>query len=385
MGFVKGKVVRVIKNAPLQDPVEYKIMGYNISLRRSEAALIEVKEINRTKVSEKIVFEGMLQGEGLKTSSGENGKTINLALVGNPNCGKTTLFNYASGSHERVGNYGGVTVDAKEAIIKQNDCSLKIVDLPGTYSITEYTPEELFVRTHLTENRPDVVINVIDASNLERNLFLTTQLIDMDIKVVIALNMYDELEARGVKFNYTELGKMIGIPIVPTVAVKGKGIGELMEKVIEVHEGKDPVVRHIHINYGNTIEESITRLQKELKRNKILSSRFSTRYLSIKLLEGDRTTLRQLGEYSNYETVSRCTQNEIHRLEKEYGEVSGTIITDGRYGFISGALHETCEGCSEHKDGNKLDIDFLLTHKIWGFPIFFFFMWLMFQSTFSIG
>ncbi len=385
MGFVKGKIVRVIKNAPLQDPVEYKIMGYNVSLRRSEAALIEVISVNETHKAEHPVFEGTLTEDRLKTTVGEKGNLINIALVGNPNCGKTTLFNYASGSHEKVGNYGGVTVDAKEATIKQNDYTLKIVDLPGTYSITEYTPEELFVRTHISENMPDVVINVIDASNLERNLFLTTQLIDMNIKVVIALNMFDELEQQGKKLNYTELGKMMGIPVVPTIAVRGKGLTELIHKTIEVYEDKDPTVRHIHINYGNAIEDSIGLIQKEIRKNIDIANRFSTRYLAIKLLENDKTTLKLLRGCVNFEAISQRSQTEIRKLEKEYGEKSETIITDAKYGFIAGALRETYTEQTLKKDTKNRNIDHFLTHKIWGFPIFIFFMWLMFQTTFTIG
>jgi ferrous iron transport protein B len=385
MGFVKGKIVKVIKNAPLQDPVEYQIMGYNVSLRRSEAALIEVISVNDIQQSEQFLFEGTLTEDRLKASAKEKGQKINVALVGNPNCGKTTLFNYASGSHERVGNYGGVTVDAKEATIKQNNYTLKIVDLPGTYSITEYTPEELFVRTHITDNMPDVVVNVIDASNLERNLFLTTQLIDMNIKVVIALNMYDELEQKGIILKYEELGKMMGIPIVPTVAVKGKGITELKNKVIEVYEDKDRAVRHIHINYGNTIEDSIKRVQSEIKKNNDIANRFSTRYLAIKLLENDKTTLKLLKECANFDAIAQRSQTEIQKLEKEYGEKSETVITDAKYGFIAGALRETYTERNNKKIEKKRDIDFLLTHKFLGFPIFIFFMWLMFQATFTIG
>ncbi len=385
MGFVKGKVVKVIKNAPLQDPVEYEIMGYNVSLRRSEAALIEIVSINDTLNPKQTVFEGTLTEDRLKTSANDKGNLINVALVGNPNSGKTTLFNYASGSHEKVGNYGGVTVDAKEATIKQNNYTLKIVDLPGTYSITEYTPEELFVRTHITVNMPDIVVNVIDASNLERNLFLTTQLIDMNIKVVIALNMYDELEQKGIILKYIELGKMLGIPIVSTVAVKGKGITELMSKVIEVYEDKDPTVRHIHINYGNTIEDSIKRVQTEIKKNNDIANRFSTRYLAIKLLENDKTTLKLLNQCANFDAIAQRSQTEIQKLEKEYGEKSETVITDAKYGFIAGALRETYTERNNKKIEKKRNIDFLLTHKIWGFPIFIFFMWLMFQATFTIG
>jgi ferrous iron transport protein B len=385
MGFVKGKVVKVIKSAPLQDPVEYVIMGYNVALRHNEAALIEVAPVSNSQRVVTPAFEGSFFKEGSKKVEAGKGNTINIALVGNPNCGKTTLFNYASGSHERVGNYGGVTVDSKEASIKQNNYTINIVDLPGTYSITEYTPEELFVRTHITNNRPDVVVNVIDASNLERNLFLTTQLIDMNIKVVIALNMFDELEQRGVILKYRELGIMMGIPIVPTVAVKGRGIGELMDKVIEVFENKDPAVRHIHINYGNTIEDSILRVRTVIKSSTGISRRFPARYLAIKLLENDKTTLKLLEENTNFDAISRQSRVEIQRLEKEYDDKSDTIIANARYGFIAGALRETCTERIDKEIKGKRDIDYILTHKIWGFPIFILFMWLMFQATFKIG
>jgi len=384
MGFVKGKLVTVIKNAPLQDPVEYEILGYNISLRKSEAALIEVvSEHNFSLVPED--YNGTLIEDRLKTTFGEKSKTINIALVGNPNCGKTTLFNYASGSSERVGNYGGVTIDSKEARMKHNGYNINFVDLPGTYSITEYTPEELFVRRHILENMPDIVVNVIDASNLERNLFLTTQLIDMDIKVIIALNMYDELTKKGNQLRYKELGDLLGIPIVPTIAVKGKGIKELASKIIEVYEDLDPAVRHIHINYGANIENAITKLQAELKLNKDLSSRFSTRYLAVKLLENDKTTKDQIKLYSNIEAVENLAQKKIQILEKEYNEKSETIITDAKYGFIDGALKETFLESKEQKRQTSRLIDNFITNRVLGFPIFIFFMWLMFQTTFTLG
>lgn len=385
MGFVRGKMVKVIKNAPLQDPIEYEIMGYNVSLRRSEAALIEVVREEGVETMEQSGFEGTIVDDRLKTSLKEKGNTIHVALVGNPNSGKTTLFNHASGSHERVGNYGGVTVDAKEAFIAFDDYQLKVTDLPGTYSITEYTPEELFVRNHIAEKMPDVVVNVIDASNLERNLFLTTQLIDMNIKVVIALNMYDELEQKGISLDDDALGRMLGIPIIPTVAVNGQGITALIAKIVEVYEDRDPVVRHIHINYGNTIEESIARIQAELKKSKELTDRFSTRYLAIKLIENDKATLSQLKGFFNFENIEKISQSEIQKLEKEYHEKSETVIADAKYGFIAGALRETCSGCAENTTNKKWNVDFLLTHKYWGFPIFFFFMWLMFQATFTLG
>jgi ferrous iron transport protein B len=385
MGFVKGQPVKVIKNAPLQDPVEYELMGYNVSLRRKEAGLIEVLSLEEAGDKIYVPFEGVISNETCRNLSGNKNKVIHIALVGNPNSGKTTLFNYASGSHERVGNYGGVTIEAKEARINRKDYSIKIVDLPGTYSITEYTPEELFVRSHIMESKPDLVINVIDASNLERNLFLTTQLIDMNIKVIIALNMFDELEKKGGNFKYDELSGMIGIPIIPTVASKGRGIENLLDKVIEVYEDKDPVVRYVHVNYGAIIEEAISRIQTGIQGYKDDADHYSTRYIAIKLLENDKTSRTLLKNYKNYNEIIEISQKEKARLEKEYGERSEIIITDAKYGFIAGALKETYEGQKIHSSEKSRDIDDFVTHKFFGFPIFIFIMWLMFQATFTIG
>ena len=385
MGFVKGKKVRVIKNAPLQDPVEYEIMGYYVSLRRTEAELVEVVSVEEAHNLSSIDFNGVIDEEKLKITAIKKGKVINVALVGNPNCGKTTLFNHASGSHERVGNYSGVTVDAKEASLKRNDYLFNIVDLPGTYSITEYSPEELYVRTHIIDQKPDIIINVVDASNLERNLFLTTQLIDMNIKVVIALNMYDELERKKVQFDYEGLGAMLGIPIIPTVASRGRGVNELFDKLIEVYEDRDPSVRHIHINYGSLIEKAINNIQHEIWKTPRIRDRYSSRYVAVKLLETDNTTLHELEGFENYAEIKEVARQNIAMLEKEYGEKSETIITDAKYGFIDGALKETYKEPKADKRSVKRELDDILTHRYFGFPIFLFFMWLMFQATFSLG
>jgi ferrous iron transport protein B len=385
MGFVKGKKVKVVKNAPLMDPVEYEILGYNVSLRRSEAQLIEVVSAADYKKGDDPTFNGVIDEEKLKRSALEKGKKINVALVGNPNCGKTTLFNFASGSHERVGNYSGVTVDAKEAKVKKQDYTFRLVDLPGTYSITEYSPEELYVRKHIIENKPDIIINVVDASNLERNLFLTTQLIDMNIKVVIALNMFDELEKKQVKFDYTALGEMLGIPIIPTIAPKGKGINELFTKLIDVYEDRDPIVRHIHINYGEIIEKYIREIQTEIWKNPKIRDRFSSRFVAIKLLETDKTMLRDLQQFENYKDVKRVAAHAVEKLEKSMNEKSETILTDAKYGFIDGALKETYREGKPDKRKAKREYDDILTHRFFGFPIFIFFMWAMFQATFTLG
>ncbi len=388
MGFIKGKEVEVIKNAPLRDPIEYRLLNYEVSLRRSEARLVTVvskDELTSTLPTHN--YEGVIDDEVLKRKAVEKGKTIDIAFVGNPNSGKTTIFNFASKSREKVGNYGGVTIDAKTARFELDDYKFNIVDLPGTYSLTAYTPEELFVRKHILSEFPDIVINVIDGSNIERNLYLTTQLIDMDIKVIIALNMYDELEAKGDKFDYQMLGKMLGIPIIPTVGSKGRGVKELFRKAIEVYEDRDPVVRHIHIHYGKTIERSIHKIQDEIWKNASLTDKVSSRFYAIKLLEKDESTHFSLSKHPDYLNIKQIAGHEIKTLEKDYQDDTESMITDAKYGFISGALRETYHE-NKFKRNTKTEteiIDTFLTHRIFGLPIFLFFMWLMFYSTFTFG
>lgn len=387
MGFIRGKRVTVIKNAPLLDPVEYEIMGYHIALRRSEADLIEVSTAEQTGPGPtgEPAAQLVIGDETANRFPHQAGRTINVALVGNPNCGKTSLFNLASGAHEHVGNYSGVTVETKEGTARHEGYTLRIADLPGTYSITEYTPEELYVRRHILEELPDVVINVVDASNLERNLFLTTQLIDMNLKVVIALNMYDELEASGARFDYEALGRMIGIPIVPTVASKGEGVDRLFDRVIAVFEDNEPTVRHIHINYGEDIERSIAALQQLIWENDDIVAHYSSRYLAIKLLEGDREVLSRLEAASNFPEIRQAVEHETARLERFYNDNVGMVIAGARYGFIAGALSETFASGSADKQRKATRIDRIMTHRIWGFPIFLCLLWVMFQTTFSLG
>jgi len=387
MGFVSGKTVEVIKKAPLKDPIEYSIMGYNVSLRSSEAQLIEVLPLDQHRDYKTPDFEGVIVSEGFKVTR-QNGRNINVALVGNPNSGKTSFFNHASGSRERVGNYSGVTVDAKLAWFKQKGYRFNITDLPGTYSISAYTPEELFVRDFITENLPDVVINIVDGSNLERNLYLTTQLIDMDIKVVMVLNMYDELEKKGDKFDYESLGKMIGIPIVPAVSSKGKGIKNVFDKVIEVFEDKDQTQRHIHINYGESLEKSLKLIQDKINApgNQHLTDRVSTRFLALKLLEKDpEISTKIIENCHNHKDILETSQKEIQKLEDVYNDNTETLITDLKYGFINGALKETLEPAEGERRKSSEIIDTLITHKLFGFPIFLFFMWVMFSTTFFLG
>lgn len=388
MGFVVGKQVIVVKNAPLMDPIEYNIMGYEVSLRRSEARLIEVYSGIDPMLINTAAFYGVQELEqSLRLRNGIRSKEINIALVGNPNSGKTTLFNHASKSRERTANYSGVTVEAKTADFKLENTAFKLVDLPGTYSITSYTPEELYVRSYIFEQIPDIVVNVVDASNLERNLYLTTQLIDMDIKVVIALNMYDEFAEKGDLFDYESLGKMIGIPIVPTVSSKGTGIKDLFERCKKVHEDSDPTIRHIHINYGQDIEGAIQKIQAliGLETNKHIINIISPRYLSIKLLESDTEEWNRIKLCSNYEDIKTLVEKETERIEAIYKDNLETIITDAKYGFIEGALRETYKPAEQPKTTKSRLIDRILTNRLFSYPIFVLMMWFVFQATFILG
>jgi ferrous iron transport protein B len=391
MGFIKGKKVLVIKNAPLNDPIEYNILGYEVTLRRSEASLIEVitedEAKNYTHHYNNQNYNGVFTEERLRRTAIERGQVIEVAMVGNPNCGKTSLFNYASNSREHVGNYAGVTVDSKTAEFTHKGYTIRITDLPGTYSLTAYSPEEIYVRKFIGENHPDVIINVVDASNIERNLYLTTQLIDMDIKVVMALNMFDELQKSGHHFNYKSLGEMIGIPVIPTIGAKGTGIPELLDKVISMFNDKEKIRRHIHINYGEEVEKAILKLRSLIKTqiNQDITLNFSSRFLAVKLLENDKEAHKILSVCPNYEEIKRVAASERKILETEFKDDSEGIITDAKYGFIAGALKETYKGSLKSEKLKSIIIDSVITNKFWGFPIFLLILWIMFEATFTLG
>lgn len=389
MGFVAGQEVEVIKYAPLLDPVEYSIMGYQVSIRRDEANLIQLYDLKSLENKQTNNYFGTHSEEtkniiDLKSLN----KLIKIAFVGNPNCGKTTIFNSVTGLNEKVGNYGGVTVDSKTAVYKRNGYTFEITDLPGTYSLTAYSPEELFVRNHIINEMPDIVVNVIDGSNLERNLYLTTQLIDMDIRVVGAINMFDELESKGDKLDLDAFSKLLGIPFVTTIGKKGIGIDLLFDKIIEVFEDKNPITRHIHINYGKCLEKSVQLIQSEIKSvdNRHIINKISSRFLAIKLLEEDKHAQELAKKCQNSESILAITSERINNIEEYFKDKAESAITDAKYGFIDGALKET------FKRSRKTDkriitkvIDDVITNRLYSFPIFILLMWIMFQATFFVG
>ena len=435
MGFIKGKTVEVLLNAPLKDPIKYKIMGYEISLRRQEASMIEVvSEEEARNLSTGTTYHGGIS-ETIPVNDNEmraiaQGKrrTINVALVGNPNCGKTSLFNIASGSHEHVGNYSGVTVDAKEGYFEFQGYHFRLIDLPGTYSLSAYSPEELYVRKHIIEETPDVIINVVDAGNLERNLYLTTQLIDMNVRMVVALNMYDALQHSGNNLNIKKLSQLLGVPMVPTISRTGEGVDDLFHVIIGLYEGADFMgqkeeiqnealrefrewhdayvpdhkfesheddensftprnfIRHIHINHGPELERSIDAVKKEIGKTETIRHKYSTRFLAIKLLENDKDIEKNvIASLPNASEILRIKEQEVKRLLETINEDSEQAITDAKYGFITGALKETYTDNYQNTEMFTRIVDSIVTHKVWGYPIFFIFLYLMFECTFIFG
>ncbi len=387
MGFVKGREVDVLLHAPLRDPIKYSIMDYEVSLRRSEAHLIEVLPMQpQNHHSDSTSHTNTLHEiRDAATEYNTHRKTINVALIGNPNCGKTSLFNIASGAHEHVGNYSGVTVDAKKGIFNHNGYTFNIVDLPGTYSLDSYSPEELYVRRYLKDETPDVIINVVVASNLERNLYLTTELIDMDRSMVIALNMYDELKHLGDKLDYKLLGEMIGVPIVPTVSRSGQGIDKLFDTVIAVYEDRHNSVRHVHVNLGADIERSVTILKDMLKNDGYVGRHFSPRYLAIKLLERDKEVEQLISDSPDAQRLIQTRDEESRHIEQIRNDDTPSAIANEKYGFIAGALAETLVKGERDTNNNTRIIDAFVTNKLFGFPIFLTIMFVVFWATFEIG
>lgn len=387
MGFVKGRPVEVILHAPLKDPIKYSIMGYDVSLRASEAHMIEVVKIENESEIAPIHGSGVVTDCPISHESivDRERHTINVALIGNPNCGKTSLFNIASGMTERVGNYSGVTVDAKSGTFEHKGYRFNIVDLPGTYSLASYSPEELYVRRYLRDYTPDVIINVVDASNLERNLYLTTELIDMDRSMVIALNMYDELRSRGTKLDYKILGDMIGVPMVPIVARNGEGIDKLFDTAIQVYEGQSKSVRHIHVSLGRDVEAAVRQLIDVIKADGHIGRHFSPRYIAIKLLEGDREAETLISKSPSREKITLLRDELRANIESITDEDISSTVAAEKYGFIAGALAETVESGPVSTETRSNIIDAFVTNKLFGFPLFFLIMFLIFWATFAIG
>ena len=386
LGFVRGEEVKVLKNAPLLDPVEYEIMGTHVSLRHKEAEKIDVLSLNKNDHPDiPNDFHGTLE-EHVRMEAEERGKEITVALVGNPNCGKTSFFNFATGMREKVGNYSGVTVDSKIGTFHHRGFTINLVDLPGTYSLTEYSPEELYVRDFLDNQPLDIVLNIVNAGNLERNMLLTTQLIDRNQPMVMALNMYDELQKSGDQLDHQALGELLGFPIVPVIARTGWGINNVLEAIVQVYEGKSTISKHIHINYGKDMEAAIDEIKQLLNENDEVAGLFHPRYVALRLIEHDQTTMHKFASLKNWGQIQETTDRYRTHFEKEYDEDISSVISDLKFGFIRGALQETMTHTrKQEKNEMGYALDKVLTNRWLGFPILFIFLFLMFEITFVIG
>ncbi|MDE6454247.1 MAG: ferrous iron transport protein B [Muribaculaceae bacterium] len=386
MGFVKGRPVRVLQHAPLRDPIKYAIMNYEVSLRAAEANMIEVVKVDDPAQIASLESAGTVEVHDVAESIvRDRHRIVNVALIGNPNCGKTSLYNELSGASEHVGNYSGVTVDAKLRVFHHKGYTFRIVDLPGTYSLTTYSPEELYVRRYLHDNTPDVIVNVVDSTNLERNLYLTTELIDMDRRMVVALNMFDELRRSGARFDYEMLGGMVGVPMVPIVARTGEGVEKLLDTVLEVYNDVQPNVRHIHVNLGADTEAALRRLVDALKGVPGIQRRFSPRYVAIKLLEGDREAENELAGCEGADGIIALRDELRAELSQLHGEDISAQVAGAKYGFIAGALAETMTAPPVDTREVTRRVDNVVTNKILGFPIFFAIMFFIFWATFVLG
>ncbi len=310
---------------------------------------------------------------------------LTIALVGNPNAGKTTLFNQLTGARQKVGNWPGVTVEKKEGVCTHKGETIRVIDLPGTYSLSAYSVEEVVARDYILESRPDVVVDVIDASNLERNLYLATQLIEFNIRLVFVMNMVDVAKARGIVIDYDQLARLLGVPIVKTVGTRGEGIEELLDTVLAVAANEDPVSRHIHIHYGNEVEEEIAKIRKVLKEVQEINRAYYPRWTAVKLLENDKLIRKKLEDAPGGEKVLAVADEAREHLRGIFEDDPETVITETRYGFISGALKETMRLSAAAKSTISDKIDSVLTNRLLGFPIFILFIYLLFQMTFTVG
>ncbi len=307
-------------------------------------------------------------------------KTIRIGLAGNPNSGKTTLFNCLTGARQKVGNYPGVTVEKKEGVYKRDGQTIHVTDLPGTYSLTAYSIEEIVARDFIVSGSTDVVVDVLDASNIERNLYLAVQLMELKVPLVLALNMADIAKARGIEYDLELLSELFGVPIVPTVGSKGKGLDELMCAVLDVVNGENIGVSP-EVNYGTELEAEMAKVQAMLEKSERDLHQYDRRWLTIKLFENDK----DVREKVDIPEILKEVDEGCARIEKLLGEHPEMYIADRRYGFISGACQEAIRSTVEDRHTRSDRIDTVVTNRVLGLPIFLGLMFLTFQFTFTLA
>lgn len=385
MGLCRGVDFTVIRIAPLGDPIVIKIKGFDLSLRMEEAASIEVEtDENKEHFSglEKEKLYSPVEDEGRVRQKGK--KTINVALLGNPNSGKTSLFNCLAGTHQKVGNFSGVTVEKYEGFIRYKDYDINLIDLPGTYSLTAYSPEEIVARNYIIEEKPDVVIDVIDGTNLERNLYLTTQIMELEVDSLYAINMIDEVKKQGIQIDIHQLQTLLGSHVVTTSAVKNEGIDLLLDHVIRVYEGHISIKKNKLI-YSSEIEEHIGKIRNLLSTDPWLTERYNVHWLAVKLLENDQLVYELVKQRSVWIRIERVIVEAMETFERVYKRDPDIVITEDRHAFIRGAIRETVVIPQKEKKNLTDHIDDIILNRILGLPIFFGIMWLIFQFTFTVG
>ncbi|MBL7215145.1 MAG: ferrous iron transport protein B [Phycisphaerae bacterium] len=312
-------------------------------------------------------------------NSDKQQKKILVGLAGNPNSGKTTVFNALTGTRHHVANYPGVTVEKKEGRCRHQDAMVHVVDLPGTYSLTAYSTEELIARHFMFDEHPDVVVDILDASNLERHLYLATQLMEMQVPLILVFNMSDVAKSKGLEFDIKQMEILLGVRIVPMVASKKKGVHELLDVILEVAGQKSKTLK---VHYGAEIEEELTKIEALLGRsNETFHAKYPIRWVAIKLLEADT----EVSGWVQNVAVQRQVSASREHLNTIFGDRADILIADRRYGFISGACQETIKDTVQIRHDVSDKIDAVLTNRHLGLPIFGMLMYLVFYLTFKVG
>jgi len=371
MGLVKGVKFKVVRVAPLGDPIIIKVKGFHLSLRLREARHIIVKHKGHESSADP-EREPIKLYSPLSVAPKENtikNKEITIALLGNPNSGKTSIFNTLVGTTQKVGNFTGVTVEKFEGIVKFNGYKINVVDLPGTYSLSAYTPEEVIARNYIIEERPDIVIDVIDGTNLERNLYLTTQLMELEVDMLVALNMYDEIEKQNIRIELPQLEKLLGSHIIPTSAVKKQGIDSLLEHIVQLYEGKIKISRN-KMTYSSYMEENIDEISSLLEGDTELCKAYHPRWLAIKLWENDQLVYELVKERTVWLKVEKKLVDSISDYDRMFSSDHEIVITEDRHAFVKGALLETATIPQDTKKTMTDYVDSILLNRILGLPFF---------------
>ncbi|AOS84834.1 ferrous iron transport protein B [Chlorobaculum limnaeum] len=311
-------------------------------------------------------------------------RTITVALAGNPNAGKSSLFNALTGAHQRVGNFPGVTIEKHEGFLDYKNYRITVVDLPGTYSLTPYSPEEIVTRRFIIDEKPDVVVNVVEGTNLERNLMLTVQLMEMEVDLLVALNMMDEVEEKGIAIDLDQLEQLFGSHIVPISARNRKGLDDLLDHVISVSEGCIEI-RKNKITFSAEVEKAIDKISALLSRERELDAAANNRWLAIKLLENDREVYTQVQKYPVWVKVELALQEAIKECARLHSTDPEALITEDRHAFVHGAMQECVRKPKATRASVSDYIDMVVLNRVLGLPVFFLVVWAIFQLTFTLG